>query len=274
MHKIIIGTPRSGTSFVAKWYSNKYPQYKLLSEHRLYEHFEPDYADWPELGDVEGINKETQKRINELPVDYIFKMHSGPDMSKLIWDFVYKRPIIIVKRKDLLGQFISYGTGWVTFKWYQYADWKMPLAGLKDGQTFYYKKEWFDAFNKKIKKTLSENKNIIIGGDFNIIPEEIDVYDHKKYHNDALFKLEIRTKFNELINLGFRDAFRLFNKNKREYTFWDYMSGAWQKNHGMRIDHFLVSMNILNKIKNINIDKNPRSNIKPSDHTPIEMEIN
>jgi exodeoxyribonuclease-3 len=52
------------------------------------------------------------------------------------------------------------------------------------------------------------------------------------------------------------------------------MSGAWQKNHGMRIDHFLVSTNILNSIKNINIDKNPRSNLKPSDHTPIELEIN
>ena len=149
-----------------------------------------------------------------------------------------------------------------------------PNGNPINTEKYDYKKEWFDTFNKKIKNTLSENKNIIIGGDFNVIPEEIDVYDHKKYQNDALFKLEIRTKFNELINLGFRDVFRLFNENKREYTFWDYMSGAWQKNHGMRIDHFLVSMNILNKIKNINIDKNPRSNIKPSDHTPIEMEIN
>ena len=137
-----------------------------------------------------------------------------------------------------------------------------------------YKKSWFESFIKKIKETSMENKNIIIGGDFNVIPEEIDVYDHTKYENDALFKLEIRKKFRELINLGFQDMYRYFNKNKREYTFWDYMAGSWQKNHGMRIDHFLVSNNFLNNVKNVNIDKKPRSKIKPSDHTPIEIEIN
>ena len=66
MHKIIIGTPRSGTSFVTKWYANEYPQCIALSEHRLFEYFEPDYPDWPDLGDIEGIDNETQKRIREL----------------------------------------------------------------------------------------------------------------------------------------------------------------------------------------------------------------
>ena len=137
-----------------------------------------------------------------------------------------------------------------------------------------YKKKWYNSFIKKIKLTLEENKNIIIAGDFNVIPEEIDVYDHKKYENDALFKIEIRKKFRELLNLGFYYVYRYFNKNKQEYTFWDYMSGAWQKNNGMRIDHFLVSNNLLDKIKSIKIDNKPRSKIKPSDHTPIELEIN
>ena len=137
-----------------------------------------------------------------------------------------------------------------------------------------YKKNWYDSFITKVKKTLTENQNVIIGGDFNVIPEEIDVYDYKKYVNDALFKIEIRKKFRELINLGFHDVYRYFNKNKQEYTFWDYMGGSWQKNHGMRVDHFLVSNNLLNNIKNINIDKKPRSKTKPSDHTPIELVIN
>jgi exodeoxyribonuclease-3 len=128
-------------------------------------------------------------------------------------------------------------------------------------------------FIKNIKEILIKNKNIIIGGDFNIIPEDIDVYESKKYENDALFKLEIRKKFRELINLGFQDMYRYFNKNKRDYTFWDYMSGAWAKNNGMRIDHFLISNNLLNNIRNVIIDKKPRSRIKPSDHTPIELEI-
>jgi len=137
-----------------------------------------------------------------------------------------------------------------------------------------YKVDWYNSFLLKIKKTLDENNNIIIGGDFNIIPEEIDVYDYTKYENDALFKLEIRKKFRSLLNLGFRDIYRYFHKDKNEYTFWDYMSGSWQKNHGMRIDHFLVSNELITSIKNINIDKKPRSKIKPSDHTPIELEIN
>jgi len=141
-------------------------------------------------------------------------------------------------------------------------------------EKYEYKKNWFSSFIKKIKKIFIENENIIIGGDFNVIPEEIDVYDYKNYENDAVFKLEIRKKLRELINLGFHDIYRYFNKDKQEFTFWDYMAGAWQKNHGMRIDHFLASSNILSSIKSIYIDKRPRSKLKPSDHTPIELEIN
>ena len=140
-------------------------------------------------------------------------------------------------------------------------------------EKYEYKKDWYNVFIKKVKEILIQNENIIIGGDFNVIPEEVDVYDYKKYENDALFKLEIRKKFRELINLGFHDVYRHFNNNKQEYTFWDYMAGAWQKNQGMRIDHFLISNNLLNDIKNVNIDKKPRSKIKPSDHTPIEIEL-
>ena len=102
----------------------------------------------------------------------------------------------------------------------------------------------------------------------------MDVYDYTKFKNDALFKTEIRKKFHELINLGFVDIYRYINKTKEEFTFWDYMAGSWQKNHGMRIDHFLISLNLVSKIKNININKKPRSKIKPSDHTPVEIEIN
>ena len=141
-------------------------------------------------------------------------------------------------------------------------------------EKYNYKKDWYESFIKQVKKTLLKNKNIIIGGDFNVIPEEIDVYDFKKYENDALFKLEIRKKFRELINLGFQDIYRHLYKYKQEYTFWDYMAGAWQKNQGMRIDHFLISNNLLSNIKNVNIDKKPRSKIKPSDHTPIELQLN
>ncbi len=149
----------------------------------------------------------------------------------------------------------------------------VPNGNPIDTEKFQYKKRWLDLFNKKIDEILKKNSNIIISGDFNIIPEEIDVYDSKRYENDALFKLEIRKKFRELINKGFTDVYRYINKKKEEYTFWDYFAGSWPKNHGMRIDHFLVSNNILPIVKNININKKPRGELKPSDHTPIELEI-
>ena len=76
------------------------------------------------------------------------------------------------------------------------------------------------------------------------------------------------------MNLGFNDVFRYFNKTKIEYTYWDYFAGSWQKNNGLRIDHFLVSNNLLENLENININKIPRSKQKPSDHTPIELTIN
>jgi len=150
----------------------------------------------------------------------------------------------------------------------------VPNGNPVNTDKYTYKKEWLSSFIKQIKKTLIDNKNIIIGGDFNIIPEKIDVYNHIKYENDALYILEIRKKFRELINLGFHDIYRYINKNKQEYTFWDYMAGSWHKNHGMRIDHFLVSTNLLDLIKKIHINKKPRSKLKPSDHTPVELEIN
>ena len=149
----------------------------------------------------------------------------------------------------------------------------IPNGNPIETEKYDYKKEWLDMFIKEIKKKIQINKNIIIAGDFNIIPEEIDAYDYKKYVNDALFKLEIRKKFRELINLGFQDVYRYFNKEKQEYTFWDYMSGSWAKDQGLRIDHFLVSTNLLKILKKVNINKKPRSKIKPSDHTPIEIEV-
>ena len=150
----------------------------------------------------------------------------------------------------------------------------VPNGNPVDTEKYEYKKKWLKNFIINIKKKLQENHNLLIAGDFNIIPEEIDAYDFKRYENDALGKLEIRKKYRELINLGFKDIYRLKNKNKKDYTFWDYFAGSWQKNHGMRIDHFLLSNNLIDNVSSININKKPRSKIKPSDHTPIELEIN
>ena len=148
-----------------------------------------------------------------------------------------------------------------------------PNGNPVDTEKYDYKIYWLDNFIKKIKSLSKQNENIIIAGDFNIIPSAEDVHNPKNYENDALFRLEIRKKLRELVNLGFHDAFRHLHPEKEGYTFWDYTSGAWQKNNGMRIDHFLVSSSLIDKVNNVKVNKFPRGRPKPSDHTPIELEL-
>ena len=148
-----------------------------------------------------------------------------------------------------------------------------PNGNPVDTEKYTYKLYWLESLIKILKSLLKKNENIIIGGDFNIIPAPEDVHNPKNYENDALFRLEIRKKLREIINLGFHDAYRYIHPEKEGYTFWDYTSGAWQKNNGMRIDHFLVSNSLINIVKDVKINKFPRSRQKPSDHTPIEVEL-
>ena len=148
-----------------------------------------------------------------------------------------------------------------------------PNGNPVDTEKYTYKLYWLDSLINKLKSLSKKNENIIIGGDFNIIPSAEDVHDPKNYENDALFRLEIRKKLREIINLGYHDAYRFIYPDKEGYTFWDYTSGAWQKNNGMRIDHFFVSNSLINTIKNVKINKFPRGREKPSDHTPIEIEL-
>ena len=148
-----------------------------------------------------------------------------------------------------------------------------PNGNPVDTEKYTYKITWLNDLIKKLKILSKINSNIIIGGDFNIIPSEKDVYNHKNFENDALFRLEIRKKLREIFNLGFHDAFRYINEDKLEYTYWDYMRGAWAKNNGLRIDLFLISNSLIENLKNTQINKFPRGRNKPSDHTPIEIEL-
>ena len=149
----------------------------------------------------------------------------------------------------------------------------VPNGNPVDTEKYTYKLAWLEDLLKILKTLLRKNENLIIGGDFNIIPSAEDVHNPKSYENDALFRLEIRKKLRELINLGFHDAYRFINPDKEGYTFWDYTSGPWPKNNGKRIDHFLVSSSLIDTVKDVKINKFPRGRQKPSDHTPIELEL-
>ena len=145
-----------------------------------------------------------------------------------------------------------------------------PNGNPVDTDKYTYKTNWLNDLIKQLKTLSKKNENIILGGDFNIIPSAEDVYNPKSFENDALFRLEIRKKYREIINLGFSDAFRKTNTKEGQYTFWDYMKGSWEKNNGLRIDHVLITNDLIDKVKKVEIIKNIRSQTKPSDHVPLE----
>ena len=149
----------------------------------------------------------------------------------------------------------------------------VPNGNPVDTDKYTYKIKWLDDLIKQLKILAKKNENIILAGDFNIIPSAEDVYNVKSFEDDALYRLEIRKKLREIINMGYIDGYRHLHATKEGYTFWDYMRGAWQKNNGMRIDHFLVSSSLIDKVNNVKVNKFPRGRQKPSDHTPIELEL-
>jgi exodeoxyribonuclease-3 len=146
----------------------------------------------------------------------------------------------------------------------------VPNGNPVDTDKYFYKINWLNLLIKFLKNKIDKGNQIIVAGDFNILPEDIDVYDHTKYTNDALFRIEIRKKYREIINLGLIDVFRHFNKKEGNYTFWDYTQGSWQKDNGLRIDHMIISNSLIEYVKKIEIKKKIRSQIKPSDHVPLE----
>lgn len=117
-------------------------------------------------------------------------------------------------------------------------------------------------------------RNIILGGDFNVLENSLDVNDIQNWRNDALGHRSVVKTFRELLALGLTNVVRVFKKPGESYSFWDYQKQSWERNYGLLIDHFLVSPKILEKIKNFGIDSRLRSFTKPSDHAPIWIKIN
>jgi exodeoxyribonuclease-3 len=106
-----------------------------------------------------------------------------------------------------------------------------------------------------------------------VIPAEGDVWDPDRWRDDALFRIETRRKFREILNLGYTESFRALHTQLGRYSFWDYQGGAWQKDHGLRIDHLLLSPQAADWLAACEIDKGPRGKAKPSDHTPVWCEL-
>jgi exodeoxyribonuclease-3 len=149
----------------------------------------------------------------------------------------------------------------------------LPNGNPVDSDKYPYKLKWMDRLYAHVKKLLKTEQPLVLGGDYNIIPEDKDCHDPKLWKDDALFRLESRQKFRVLMNLGLTDAFRVNNSEAHQYTFWDYQGGAWQQNAGIRIDYFLLSPQAADLLEECTIDTKPRGKEKASDHTPIILKL-
>ena len=149
----------------------------------------------------------------------------------------------------------------------------LPNGNPINTEKFLYKLRWMEILRKHAQNLLMQEVPVILGGDFNIIPTDEDVHDPLAWKEDALCLYEARQRFREIINLGYTDAFRIFNTNSNNYTFWDYQGGAWQNDYGIRIDHFLLSAQAADICTLCKIDSSPRGRPKASDHTPICIEL-
>ena len=149
----------------------------------------------------------------------------------------------------------------------------LPNGNPAPGPKYDYKISWMRRLTKYTKDIYDTNEPLILGGDFNVIQESIDCYDVSKWQNDALYLEKTKRQLRELINIGLVDAYRIKYPKTKEYSFWDYQGGAWQKDNGIRIDLFLISPEIVDNLIDVGIDKKPRGEEKPSDHTPIWIHI-
>ncbi len=132
---------------------------------------------------------------------------------------------------------------------------------------------WLERLHGHAKELLRNEEPVALLGDYNIIPEEIDCYDPKAWLGDALFQPESRAALRKLEYLGYTDAYRARHREAGQYTFWDYQAGSWRKNHGIRIDHILLSPQAADRLGAVGIDKDVRDGEKPSDHVPIWAEL-
>ncbi|MFP3382696.1 exodeoxyribonuclease III [Tritonibacter sp. SIMBA_163] len=144
-----------------------------------------------------------------------------------------------------------------------------PVAGGK----YAYKLAWMERLKARAEELMAEEMPALMAGDYNIIPQAEDAKRPEAWQEDALHRPESRAAFQRIVNLGFTEAFRARTRGPGHYTFWDYQAGAWNRDDGIRIDHFLLTPQAADLLKDCQIDKDIRGREKPSDHVPIWVEL-
>jgi exodeoxyribonuclease-3 len=148
-----------------------------------------------------------------------------------------------------------------------------PNGQAPDSDKFVYKMAWLDALRAYVAAELAQHPRLVLMGDFNIAPEDRDVYDPVGWAGQIHCTDAERAQFRALLDLGLVDAFRLFEQAPKSWSWWDYRNLAFRKNQGLRIDHILVSEGLRGLVSACEIDKAPRKNERPSDHAPVVVTL-
>jgi len=149
----------------------------------------------------------------------------------------------------------------------------VPNGGEVSSEKYTYKKAWLDGLLGYLGRKHTPSDKVILAGDFNIAPEDLDVAQPDTWRESVLCHTEVRQRFSQLLNLGYADGFRLVNKDGGFYSWWDYRQLGFPKNNGLRIDHLLVSAALQPQVKDARIDRNQRKGKQPSDHAPVSIFI-
>lgn len=148
-----------------------------------------------------------------------------------------------------------------------------PNGQAPGSDKFAYKMGWLEALQAWLRSELTHHPELLLMGDFNIAPEDRDVYDPIAWAGQIHCTPEERAHFQALLGLGLVDAFRLFEQPPKSWSWWDYRNLAFRKNQGLRIDHILVSEGLRERVRACEIDKLPRKNERPSDHAPVVVTL-
>jgi exodeoxyribonuclease-3 len=144
----------------------------------------------------------------------------------------------------------------------------LPNGNPYPGPKFDYKLKWFQRFIARAAKLMELELPVMLVGDYNVMPTDLDVYKPERWIDNALFRQEVRDAFQQLLKQGWTDAIRKLHPHEKIYTFWDYFRNAFARDAGLRLDHFLLSPQIASRLKKAGVDKEVRGWEKTSDHAP------
>jgi exodeoxyribonuclease-3 len=149
----------------------------------------------------------------------------------------------------------------------------LPNGNPAPGPKFDYKLHWFERLTAHAAELLASDAPVVLAGDYNVMPTDLDVYKPERWVDDALFRPEVREAFRRLVAQGWTDALRKLHPDERIYTFWDYFRNAYARDAGLRIDHLLLSPSVAGRLQDANVDRDVRGWDKTSDHAPTWIEL-